>query len=176
MIARGLHLSAAAMHPELPSQPDGSVRSARSNPWRRGEPSQVHSGALIDSSQQKRSTHRYRCTQERSEVTLQYHSQRVEVAAERSLAARPIAPGAMRTDLSTGALSRHIGRQFSRAAVLDQPGERNPRNRVLGLARDSPAVEAGDCRGPISERRCYPNRSSQWRAGNVGKRWATFGG
>jgi hypothetical protein len=73
-----------------------------------------------------------------------------------------------------GSLCRNIGRQFSRAAMLDQPGERNPRNRVLGLARDSPAVEAGDCRGPISERRCYPNRSSQRRAGNVGKRWATY--
>ena len=66
------------------------------------------------------------------------------------LAARPLAPGAMSADLGTGVLSRHIGRLSCRAAVLDQPKERHPRNRVLGFARNF-AGPAGDCRGQFSE-------------------------
>jgi hypothetical protein len=54
-----------------------------------------------------------------------YRAQSVEVAAGRAMSA----------DLGTGALRRHIGSLYG-AAVLDQPRELHPRNRVLGLARN----------------------------------------
>src|SRR5436305_846900 len=60
-----------------------------------------------------------------------------------------------------------------RGAVRDQPRDLHARNRVLGLARNFAGGRGRRLPGANFRETPLSNRSSQWRAGNVGKRWAT---